>query len=88
MLRKLRLCGGAILLVVSTSPCLRADAAVDDGWRRTKIGWEHLQTRRVQVAAAPAPMPAPRPLVFHPLLLAVLQTGVVAAAYWRFPVKK
>ena len=84
-LKKLRLWGAAILLIVLATPCLRGDASAgDDGWRRTARGWEVLHTKPVLVAT----IPTHAETSMHPLILAALQIAVVAAAYWRFPVKK
>ena len=84
VLQSSRWCLGAMLLVVAVSTCLQGDSSlVDDGWRRTAQGWELLQ---VDVVTPERRIPASSPVV-HPLLLAALQVGLVAAAYWRFPVK-
>ncbi|MBC7856140.1 MAG: hypothetical protein IAF94_22140 [Pirellulaceae bacterium] len=84
VLKSLRWCCGAMLLVVAASTCLRGDSVlVDDGWRRTAQGWELLYG---EVVAPQRRIPASSPVV-HPLLLAAVQASLVAAAYWRFPVK-
>lgn len=84
VLQRLRWCAGAMLLVVAASTCLRGDSAlVDDGWRRTAQGWELLHGEVVTIQPK---LPAPSYFV-HPLLLAAMQVSLVAAAYWRFPVK-
>lgn len=84
LLQSLRWCGGAMLLVVAASTCLRGDSAlVDDGWRRTAQGWELLHGAVV----APQRRIPDSSLFVHPLLLAAAQVSLVAAAYWRFPVK-
>lgn len=73
-----------MLLVVAASTCLRGDSAlVDDGWRRTAQGWELLHGEVV----APQRRIRDSSLFVHPLLLAAAQVSLVAAAYWRFPVK-
>ncbi len=63
---------------------LRGEPAnFDDGWRRTAQGWALLSAEAV---AFERDTPASS-LTIHPLLLAALQVSLVAAAYWRFPVK-
>jgi hypothetical protein len=81
-----------ILLVATTGTTLRAEPVpLDDGWRRTAHGWERLVDKNgrtpksAPVLVSPSKSP-PSPL-FHPLLLAAMQVGLVAAAYRRFPVK-
>ncbi len=82
--RRLPLSCGTILLVMTTCAYLRAEPAnVDDGWRRTAQGWALLS---VEVVAFERNTPSSS-LTIHPLLLAALQVSLVAAAYWRFPVK-
>ena len=52
-----------------------AEPALDDGWRRTVEGWEHISTwvPRPHVVRAAA---------LHPLQLALLQCGLSLAALW------
>ncbi|MFN0018124.1 MAG: hypothetical protein ACKVP0_07695 [Pirellulaceae bacterium] len=88
MLRRLGVCGGAILLLVMIGSVVSGDASpFDNGWRRTAQGWELLHVKPVVAAAVPL-KPSRTSAHFHPLLLAALQVGLVAGAYWRFPVKK
>jgi hypothetical protein len=67
---------------------VRGNAVIDDGWRRTAQGWELMQKE-----APLGDVLTSQRTVFssfqslHPLLLAALQASLVAAAYWRFPVK-
>ena len=80
-----------VLLVVAVGSLARAESAAgDDGWRRTAQGWERLTESHV-VERAPGVPPASRSKSgrspFHPLILAAAQVSLVAAAYWRLPVK-
>ncbi len=80
-----------ILLVVAVGSSVRAELAVrDDGWRRTAQGWERMAENR-KVTPMQVSTPAPRRkgghLPLHPLLFAAVQVSLIAAAYWRLPVK-
>jgi hypothetical protein len=81
----------AVLLVIAV--CLTVPAKsppLDDGWRRTAQGWEQLAESpaiaRVQSDLRSSPTNG-RTSPFHPLLLVALQVSLIAAAYWRLPVK-
>lgn len=76
------------MLVVMVSSVVWGDASsVSNVWRRTAQGWELLHVKPVATAAV-ASQPSKTSVHFHPLLLAAMQVGLVAGAYWRFPVKK
>lgn len=82
---------GMVLLFVVVGSTARAESATgDDGWRRTAQGWESLtESRKVRSEqdSSLAPQRKKANLVPHPLLLAALQVTLIAAAYWRLPVK-
>ena len=79
-----------ILLVIAVCTKLPAESdARDDGWRRTAQGWERLVEKRkitpAETSFSPRPKSGGSPV--HPLLFAAAQVGLIAAAYWRLPVK-
>ncbi|WP_145093616.1 hypothetical protein [Anatilimnocola aggregata] len=87
---------GTLLLVLSATVDVRAqDNGLDDGWRRTKDGWEQMATWNLptNVVAAEfdaesfAVMTLPRwqgSVFFHPAMIAISLVAI-AAACLRIP---